>query len=746
MTSAAKRVRRVAFPIVAACVATLGAAWSPGALAGDTAARTDEALRFAAWSDDLWASAGAGRGDAAMSLLTDEALPAEQVGDPVFAESVQRFREHLSEREARREARVDELWGELTDAAFEDDLAEALRAAVELDMLLPDESLAVTDERVAGLVDRARGRAADEEADGSWLRAYTLYSRLNLLFEETGRFRDDERRLRSRLTMLRVYTPELFHDMQSVQRVEDGEDPLPPYNALGDDWRENWAGIDQDMIIHALHQAAQHHVERVRVSEMLQGGLERVRTLVTTTDLRETFPSLEDRDASLAFLERLDTMSAVLRERGQRAGTFDIVHTVRELIKANSRTLRLDEIAILHEFGGGASDRLDEFSSFYWPDELERFSRTADGRFTGVGIQITLTDALELEVVTPVQGTPAARAGIRPGDLIREIDGRPTLGMGLSQAVQTIVGEKGTPVELGVERSGVDRMLKFELLRDVIPLYSVKGWERSGPSEDDWEWFVDREYGIGYVRVTQFINGTGRDLRRALRAMKDEGVNGIVLDLRFNGGGLLDEAVDVANLFIDSGVIVTQEDADGRVRERAEARAGRSVATKAPLVVLVNGTSASASEIVAGALQDYGRALVVGDRTFGKGSVQNVFMLAGGRAAFKLTTQYYKLPEGRLIHRKEGATEWGVAPDVAVEVLPAQVGEALELRQNADIVEFDERGRVVADAERPNPDDLLLEGIDPQLETAILLLKSRVAGEREARRAAASEVTRAVGG
>jgi carboxyl-terminal processing protease len=690
--------------------------------------------RIVEWSDDVWRAASVGATDETIRLLTRAPGVSGHPQADTYLSSVEQYQLHLSERDRRRAERIEEIDGELSEAMAGGEIEEALNAALELQLLAEDEGAALQRQEVRRAIELAMRASAEAEARGDWLEAYALYSRLHLLHEETRRFADDELRLRDRLTMIRVYTPELFHDMQSARRVAKGEEPLPPFNPTGEDWRANWAAIDGTMIKQALHQAARRHVDRKPVRDILIGGFERVVTLVRTTDLAEALPTLEDRAAVERFVEAIRGYQAALREK-RDVGPYDVFRSVDGLLKANEKTVAIDRRALLHEFGTGAAATLDDFSSFYWPDELESFSRTTEGSFTGVGIQISMNEAREITVVTPVADTPAARAGIRPEDVIAEVDGSPTLGMGLTQVVQQIIGPAGSRVTLGVEREGEPEMLDFELTRAVIPLYSVKGWQRIGPSEDDWSWFVDDEHDIGYIRLTQFRKHSTRDLRAAVRDITREGARGLILDLRFNGGGLLDEAVGVSNVFLDAGVIVTQEDADGRVAGRESARGGRALLTDLPMVVLVNGSSASASEIVAGALQDHDRAVIVGDRTYGKGSVQNVFMLAGNQAAFKLTTQYYKLPGGRLIHRKDGAKTWGVEPDVVVEALPEQVGDALSLRQRADIVEFDDRGRLIEDPERPRPEELLTSGVDPQLETAVLLLQSRALRDEMVRQA-----------
>lgn len=715
------------------------AAASLGVAAGDVRGEEIAAADVVArWSDEVWTSAHRGESDSALELLSRIPEGLEGAEAAGLVEALDRYERHIEQRETDRAARLEELEGELATALEEGDRLEALTAVLEMHMIEPGEGSILDDARVEGLILESAAAAQDAEREGDWLESYALFNRLRLLTEDdpTRSYRGDDERLRNRIEMLRLYVPEVLHDLQDARRIAEGEDPLPAYNGFGDDWRERLDGVDRDMVKQALQRAAQSHVERKPAWGMLLAGLDRVRTFVTTRDLSAAMPRIGDEAAVAAFEAELDELEARIRREPERIGTYDIRNTIDRLMLANRRTLGIDESAVVHEFGTGATSYLDEFTSFYWPDDLESFNRTASGNFTGVGIQISLNEDMELKVVTPVFGTPAFEAGIKADDLIREVDGHSTTGMGTFQAVQKIVGPEGTVVRLGIEREGEDGLLEFDLRRAVIPLYSVKGWRRNGPEEDEWDWMVDPESGIGYVRLSQFIKGSSEDLRRALHQMQMQGVGGVILDLRYNGGGLLDEAVRVANLFVGEGTIVTQEDAEGRVRGREQARrGGRVLSSEVPLVVLVNESSASASEIVSGALQDHDRAVIVGQRTFGKGSVQNVFDLARGRAAFKLTTQYYKLPGGRLIHRKDDSVEWGVEPDVEVEALPSQIREWLEVRLDADVVEYDENGELLAGQDRADPGEILERGLDPQLETALLLLEAKIMGERIARRA-----------
>ncbi|MDX2114734.1 MAG: S41 family peptidase [Planctomycetota bacterium] len=696
---------------------------------GDAQAEVRQAApALVEWSKSLWQQARAGRSDRALELL--RAIPRKQDADSVaLASAVERYESNIARRESDRAQRLSELQVELDTHVAAGEILPALKSVLEWHTLALDKEKVLSDPRVRQLVDKAHNDAEDAEQASRWLDAHALYNHLNVLFEESRTYEADLRRLNQRLVMLRLYTPERLYAMRNAQRVAEGEDPLPPFNKVGEDWHEKLEGVDETILMRSLSYAASEHVDHVPMASMLLGGFRAVRVLATTDDLAEAFPGLADAPARDRFVATLDAEIARILERQDKADYGDLRQGVTAMLRASADTVKISREALVHEFTNGAMAELDEFSAVIWPDELAQFQRTTEGSFKGVGVQISLNDALEIRVVSPVEGTPAARAGIRPGDLIRKVDGDSTLGMSLSQAVERITGPVGTPVKLTIERPGAPDPIEFELRREEIPIYSVKGWLRTGAKETDWDWFVDPSNRIGYVRLTQFTNKTTQELRAALAAMREQQVQGLILDLRNNPGGLLTEAVGVASLFITDGTIVTQEDNKGQVRERQRAVSGPRVG-QLPVVVLVNGGSASASEIVAGALQDYGRAVIVGDRSFGKGSVQNVFMM-GPAAAFKLTTQYYRLPgkegqPGRLIHRRPNSKVWGIEPDVNVEVLPKQFGEAFELRQNADVLGFNDQGELVPKPDRPDVSRLLTEGLDPQLETAILLLQSQI--------------------
>jgi carboxyl-terminal processing protease len=296
----------------------------------------------------------------------------------------------------------------------------------------------------------------------------------------------------------------------------------------------------------------------------------------------------------------------------------------------------------------GAVGTLDPHSSFMTPDEFRELQIETKGKFSGIGIEITLKDRT-LTVVSPIEGTPAYQAGLKAGDQIVKIDGKPTKNITLMEAVKLIRGAKGSKVTLTINREGFKNPKDVIITREIIPIHSVKARILND--------------GIGYIRITNFQDSTDHDLEAYLKKMKQRLVpfKGLILDLRNDPGGLLEQAVRVANEFLKSGLIVYTEGRSRNQNMRFYARPDGDVkAASVPMVVLINGGSASASEIVAGALKDQKRALIAGTKSFGKGSVQTIIPLDDG-SALRLTTALYFTPSGVSINDK------GIKPDVVVE-------------------------------------------------------------------------------
>src|SRR5918999_1285244 len=349
-------------------------------------------------------------------------------------------------------------------------------------------------------------------------------------------------------------------------------------------------------------------------------------------------------------------VAAVGRQDYESLEAFsNILSIVRKNYVENVETKSLVSGAI-----NGMLNSLDPHSAYLTPDLYKELQSDTQGRFGGLGIEITVKGGI-LTVVSPIEDTPAAKAGIKPGDQIFKIEEEFTKDMSLVDAVKKMRGAKGTKINLTIKREAVADLLEFTLVRDVIRVQSVRT--------------RNLEPGYGYIRLAQFQERSDRDLQRTLEKMMAEksGIKGLVLDLRNNPGGLLTQAVRVSDMFLDSGLIVYTE---GRIESQKQRYFAHKDGTwmDFPVVVLVNGGSASASEIVAGALQDHKRAIVLGTKTFGKGSVQTILPLDDS-SALRLTTARYFTPKGRSIQ----AT--GIVPDIIVESTPAQDGKVEERRK-----------------------------------------------------------------
>jgi carboxyl-terminal processing protease len=355
--------------------------------------------------------------------------------------------------------------------------------------------------------------------------------------------------------------------------------------------------------------------------------------------------------SALLLILTLSLGGGVASKSNDSAATYENLRLFTEVLSI-IQSQYVDEVPpkdIIYSAIRGTLRGLDPHSSFLDPEMYREMQVETTGSFGGLGIELTLRDDV-LTVVAPIEGTPAYRAGIQPGDRIVKIEGLTTKDMQLADAVKRMRGKPGSKITISILREGWTEPRDFPIVREQIRVQSVKS--------------ADLEPGIEYVRLRQFQEQTANDLEAALEKLIKNGkggkMQGLVLDLRNNPGGLLTSAVEVTEKFLDGGKLVVYT--EGRVRNqnmRFQANAKR-VFSDFPMVVLVNQGSASASEIVAGALQDWGRAVVLGTQSFGKGSVQTIIPLSDG-SGLRLTTAKYYTPKGRSIHGK------GITPDIIVE-------------------------------------------------------------------------------
>lgn len=399
----------------------------------------------------------------------------------------------------------------------------------------------------------------------------------------------------------------------------------------------------------------------------------------------------------------------------QRDDDYAFVRTLVDIHRqvANNYVDAVDESKLREGAIEGMLGELDPFTVYVSPARHEEFERLLEGSFKGVGIQLNQLDNGDIEVVTPIDGSPAFRAGVMAGDIILKVNGESIQGLRLPDVIKKVGGPLGTEVRMTV-RHATGEDAELTMTREEIVLPTIKGFERK--TDNTWDYFICDDPKIAYVRVTQFTSETYDKLREALLPLMSGGMQGLILDLRFNPGGRLEEAEQIVDLFIDKGVIVSIK---GRARaERVRQASAPGTLPYFPMIILVNEHSASASEIVAGSLMDNKRALVVGMRTYGKGSVQEVIPLDSKSGELKLTVAYYYLPSGRLVHRKKDATDWGVEPQIVVTM-----DEATQRRVMIDRFEAENFKRPVPKATtRPTTQQAAApstQPVDTQLQRAV---------------------------
>lgn len=320
---------------------------------------------------------------------------------------------------------------------------------------------------------------------------------------------------------------------------------------------------------------------------------------------------------------------------------------------------------ILESAINGMLTSLDPHSSFLNEDDFKDMQEQTKGEFGGLGIEVTMKNGL-VYIVAPIDDTPAYKAGLKAGDYISQIDKSAVYGMSISEAVKKMRGKPGTKIKLKIIREGEKKPLKITITRDIIKVNSVKS-----KKYDD----------VAYIRISSFTNATGQnvvnELSKLTKEIGKDKLQGIVLDLRNNPGGLLNEAINVSDAFLDKGEIVSTKGRHSEDSQKFSATAG-DVSNGAPIVVLINGGSASASEIVSGALQDHKRAVVIGEKSFGKGSVQTVIPITS-KSAIRLTTSRYYTPSGVSIQAK------GITPDITVKQAKIELNDDVERTKEADL-------------------------------------------------------------
>lgn len=512
---------------------------------------------------------------------------------------------------------------------------------------------------VREITEKALAEATRIENEARWRDALRYYVQLERIHERDRKF-EELRKHAARHARLEI----LYTDRKAVERRIEG--------------------VSSRLLKEALDRINDTYFRSPNFKALADSALGNLEALTETPKLFEVFDGLANPDLRSFFLKHIQDKRAEIRTR-EKFEARDLERLFRDVLAVNKESVELREELLVVEFLEGVTESLDEFTGMIWPADQQDFDKSMMGEFQGVGIQLGVDEfTSRLKVVTPLENSPALEAGIEPGDLIIEVDGKSTKGWSTEDAIRNITGPAGTPVTLSIFRPSTGEKMDFPLKRRQINLRSVNGVQRlDDPRGLGWDYMLDKESGVAYIRLSGFNAHSQEELNTALQEARAQGMKGLILDLRNNPGGLLETAVSTVSTFLRAGRVVSTE---GR-RERKEVHEvdGSASFPDLPLAVLVNEGSASASEILSGALKDHNRAVVIGTRTFGKGSVQRVIPL-GRNARIKLTTAIYYLPSGRSPHKSPESETWGVDPNYTVKMMRKEFEKMFERQRDANII------------------------------------------------------------
>ena len=578
----------------------------------------------------------------------------------------------------------------------------------------------LSDSFVKQTFQRAIKIASEFESKGKWLEAYTKsYSWLQAIDPNNEEYSEHADQLLDKATIVAS-----FQDSPCESRSE------------------RYAGVKKDLFIQAIDALKRYYVSIINYREMTTKGIRQCELLgevmaLSFSEISESLNAVsEDKTSEDSFSapssEQLSAwkvgLSAISDEvenlpTGVNKDKF--IDVFDKVLALNKVTTQLPHRVLVAQFTEAALSALDRYTVMIWPRQVQEFEKMMTNQFTGIGIEISKQKG-QLTVASLLPDTPAYNSGLDAGDVIELVNGIETKGMSLTCAVRTITGPAGSKVALTIRRPGEENTKDITITRARIVVPTIRGWQRDVLGKR--QYMIDKEDKIGYVRLTSFSGGTAGSLEKVLTELEAEGLRGLILDLRFNTGGLLDSAVAVTDKFIEEGLIVST-----RPRGLWTYISAHKEGTHPnyPLVVLINSYSASASEIVAGALADerHERAILVGERTHGKGSVQGVTHQPGGGAQLKYTMAYYHLPSGQRVEsqdamKKERRADWGVGPDIEVTLRSDEVRKMGEVQRDNNVLVQAGRDKGNAVLKKYTAEETL--AADPQLAVGVLVIKSKL--------------------
>ncbi len=603
-----------------------------------------------------------------------------------------------------------------TDVNDVNDIIEVLAAVANVSELADkqQEEKLLSDEFVKEVMQEAIDKSTSYELEGKWLEAYTnCYFWLVVIDPNNDGYSD--------------YAQQLYDKATIAASLED---------SACETREERYQDVEKKIFIRAIKFLDLHYVNKIDYKDMALKALERCKLLGEVMEFPpEDFKvSEENQKSELEYRQSLSAWSIaleVIEDEVKQSSTGisrdKFLNIFEEVLKINETTVDLPRPLLIAQFTEASLSSLDDYTIIIWPRQVQEFEKLMTNEFSGIGIEISKPKGL-LTVSSLLVDTPAYKSGLDAGDIIEAVDGLQTKDMTLTCAVKKITGPRGTPVKLTIRRAGEEKTKDIVITRGKIVVPTIRGWQRTDAGQ--WLYMIDQENHIGYVRLTSFSAESADDLDKALDELEAQGLKGLILDLRYNSGGLLESAVDVADKFLDEGLIVQRHSGFGRLPIYADAKK-RGTHPDYPLVLLVNANSASASEIVAGALADkvHKRAVLVGTRTHGKGSVQSVTYHIGDGAQLKYTMAYYHLPSGQRVEsreemKKQNRGDWGVGPNIVVELSSEELKEMIDVQRANDVlVKADHDG--ANDVVKKHTLEETL-AVDRQLAVGLLVIRSKL--------------------
>ena len=583
-------------------------------------------------------------------------------------------------------------------------------------------------------IQKAENTAAQFEADGQWLDALIKgYSWLAALYEDDKKYTNARERLTGKLMI----------------KAALQDSPCESY-------QDRYEGIKEKMFVRAIDLLSQAYVGMVDYGDMVTKSVQRCELLAevlrfadantsaksasqlssmpTESPLPEggvqpleTFDSIDiefNREKIPAFLQAVSGLKADFEGTFAGTGKDKFVGVFNKVLALNEATIKLPKEILIAQFAEASLDSLDPHTTLIWPWQTRDFEKSMTNEFTGIGIEISNADG-RLKAISLLPGTPAYYSGLDAGDIIEAVDGESTKDMTINCAVSKITGPAGTKVRLTVKHEDREETEDIIITRAKIIVPTIRGWQRT--DEGLWRYLIDLEEKIGYVRITNFSGTTVSDFEKTLRKIEQNGLDALILDLRYNSGGYLQAAAQITDVFIDKGIIVQSKPRFGYRSMEVAHKKGTHPGY--PLIILQNSSSASASEIVAGALASHNRAILVGTRSYGKGTVQTITDYPGGGAQLKYTMAHYLLPgdkkvKSRYEMEKLGRKDWGIASDVEVKLRSDEIKGMFDIQKKNDVLFKADHNNNHSQAKRYTIEETLQA--DAQLAVGILIAKTKL--------------------